>query len=253
MSDQEPLDYDRLLRHWRPDPSWYMPHLSSLVVNLSRFIMQGMNTVEFEGRSHWDSVFKTEGRGILSFSNHVSLFDDPLLISNLGRTRFNDVRWIGSDHINFFGTAVKGLIYSAGKCVPIVRSGGLDQPGFSFLSERLRAGDWVHIFPEGGRTREADARLKTPSKMGVGRLMAEARPVAIPFYHYGMHSVLPIGKAVPRLGARVRVRFGPSQDVNEAFLARFSGTEHALWGGLRDWSYEQLRALETEVHPAPDG
>ena len=133
-----------------------MPPLSRFVVNLSRFVMQGMNTVVFEGQERWEAVFEHEGRGVLSFSNHVSLFDDPLLISNLGRTRFDDVRWIGSDHINFFGTALKGLIYSAGKCVPIVRGGGLDQPGFSFLSERLKAGDWVHIFPEGGRTREPE-------------------------------------------------------------------------------------------------
>ena len=83
--------------------------------------------------------------------------------------------------------------------------------------------------------------------------MAEARPIAMPFYHYGMQSVLPIGKALPKTGSRVEVRFGTAQDVDETFMAKFGGADHELWGGLRDWSYAQLRALELEVHPAPHG
>ena len=112
--------------------------------------MRRMNDLEFDGAERWEGLFRDRQRGLLSFSNHVSLFDDPLLIANLGTTRYGDVRWIPADHLNFFGNAMKGLVFSAGKCVPIIRGGGLEQQGMTFLSERLKAGDWVHIFPEGG-------------------------------------------------------------------------------------------------------
>ena len=159
------------LNHWTTHDHWYKRMLCGLVVKSSKFIMQKMNTVEFENSDEWNELTQQRDRGLLSFSNHVSYFDDPLLISNLGTTAYRQVRWIAADHKNFFGTAFKGFIFSAGKCVPIIRGGGLDQPGFDFLLERLRLGEWVHIFPEGGRTREQTGKLKKPFKLGIGRLL----------------------------------------------------------------------------------
>ena len=212
---QHPVHQGRSeLKHWRPDTHWYHSLLCTGVVQFSRFLIGKCNTLQFENRENWDSLFekqgkwkRKDGRGLLSFSNHVSLFDDPFLISNLGITAHKNIRWIAADHKNFFGNNLKGIIYSAGKCVPIIRGGGLDQPGFDFLIHRLKKGDWVHIFPEGGRSREANGRLQTPLKIGVGKLMHEANPVVIPFYHYGMHKVLAIGSSLPRVGKRIRIRF----------------------------------------------
>ena len=235
------------IRHWRPADSWYKPAVCALVVYLSRLVMRGMNRLSFHGRDRWDEAFAGADTGVLSFSNHVSLFDDPLLISNLGKTRYRDVRWIQADHLNFFSSRLKGLLFSCGKCVPIVRGGGLEQPGFSFLLERLRAGDWVHIFPEGGRTRDRDARLQTPFKLGIGRLLAEATPVTIPFYHRGMHELLPIGGKLPRLAKQVTVWFGEPTRINEAWLEALQGSpgeKQALWRAATSWSEEQLLALE---------
>jgi monolysocardiolipin acyltransferase len=256
MTEHEPkslVSTEQALRHWRPEPHWYKNVLCALVVNTSRFVMRVMNRVEFEGVERWEALFGERTRGLLSFSNHVSLFDDPLLTSNLGETRYSAVRWIPADHINFFGSNLKGFIYSAGKCVPIIRGGGLDQPGFSFLLDRLGEGDWVHMFPEGGRTRDPEGRLRSPFKRGIGRLMAQAHPTVMPFYHYGMHRVLPIGRAFPRWGKRVQVHFGEPTIVDDAFLA---GHRHetgddtpALWQALADWSYTALQSLELQVHP----
>ncbi len=209
------------------------------MVAVSRGVMRGMNSLRFEGRERWDALFggrgggawtREGGRGLLSVSNHVSLFDDPLLISNLGATAYGEVRWIAADHINFFGSSAKGWLFSAGKCVPIIRGGGLEQPGFDFLRGRLLAGDWVHIFPEGGRSREAGGRLQRPLKVGVGRLMREACPVVMPFYHSGMHRVLPIGARVPRWGQEVVVRFGSPTVIDEAWWASL-GVEEVSGGG----------------------
>jgi len=243
---------EKALRYWRPEARWYSDIICGAVVYSSRFVMRVMNRLAFEGMDRWKAIFETRESGLLSFSNHVSFFDDPLLIANLGQWRHRAVRWIPADHINFFGSRFKGFLFGTGKCVPIIRGGGLDQPGFSFLLDRLRDGDWVHIFPEGGRTRDSEGRLRTPFKRGIGRLMAEAQPTVMPLYHYGMHRVLPIGSSFPRMGKRVRMRFGNPTVVDDAFLNahRDTDTDDAtLWHRLTDWSCAELQALEQQVHP----
>ena len=40
--------------------------------------------------------------------------------------------------------------------LPVERGRGMDQPGMRAAEQRLAAGDWVHIFPEG--TRSPDGR-----------------------------------------------------------------------------------------------
>jgi monolysocardiolipin acyltransferase len=238
------------IRHWIPEERWYKPVVCRIVVGMSRFIMTSMNRLEFIHRDRWEAAFAHEGRGVLTFSNHVSLFDDPLLISNLGATRYDEVRWIPADHRNFFSSAMKGALFSCGKCVPIIRGAGLEQPGFDFLLERLRAGDWVHIFPEGGRTREADARLRTPFKIGIGRLLAEAHPIAIPFYHRGMHDVLPIGASRPRAGNEVAVHFGEPTGIDEGWMHSLAPAESSpteQWQAATDWAQGRLEDLESAV------
>jgi monolysocardiolipin acyltransferase len=238
------------LKHWDPNDRWYKPAVSAFVVLASRFTMRALNKVVFEGKEHWDEAFADSSRGVLSFSNHVSLFDDPLLISNLGAIRYDTVRWIPADHANFFGNRFKGWLFSCGKCVPIIRGGGLDQPGFSFLLEKLRAGDWVHIFPEGGRTRNPEGRLHMPFKAGIGRLLTEAEPTVVPFYHHGMSKILPIGGRFPRVGHEVQVKFGPPTRIDPSWLA-----EHAApsmertvrWRLATTWAESQLQALEVSV------
>ena len=240
------------LKHWNPRVGLVQRAVCGAVVQFSRFVMRRLNSVNFIGTERWEDAFSHGGRGILSFSNHVSLFDDPLLVSNLGRTRFDDVRWIGADHQNFYGSALKGFISAAGKCVPIVRGAGLDQPGLSFLCERLKEGEWVHIFPEGGRTRDPDARMRLPFKTGIGQLMVEARPVVMPFYHYGMHRILPIGRTVPKTGHAVTVRFGQATSIDEPWLAQYTSvadsTTGKLYRALTDWSQGELLTLEAETH-----
>ena len=246
MIELTPEDEAQALRYWTTHSHVYKRVLCGLVVRFSRLVMRRMNHLEFTGVERWEGLFQGRERGLLSFSNHVSLFDDPLLISNLGTTDYESVRWIPADHINFFGNALKGVVFSAGKCVPIIRGGGLEQRGMTFLVERLQAGEWVHIFPEGGRTRETGKRLKRPFKLGIGKLVAEAEPVLMPFIHQGMGRVLPIGTTLPRRGCSVTVRFGHAQIADHTWLDTFrreSQSEHELWGLIRDWSERELVML----------
>ena len=241
---------------WKPGQRWHHPLLAALVIGASRFIMNRLNSLTIEGLERFASLRERGARGLLTFSNHVSLFDDPLLLSNFPLGRYAEVRWVAADAINFFGSPWKAWVFTAGKSVPIVRGASMEQPGFRFLRERLLDGDWVHIFPEGGRTRDPLALMTHPFKAGIGRLMAESRPLALPFYHYGMHRVLPLGARLPRRGTSVRLVFGETIDCDEAYLRRVADESGdgvpegpALWQALAARSYEALRELELRVNP----
>ena len=242
---------------WKPGRKWYHPLLAAMVIRVSKFAMTTMNTLTIEGLERFHELRHGRDRGLLTYSNHVSLFDDPLLVSNFTLPRYEEIRWVAADALNFFGSRPKAWLFTAGKAVPIVRGAGLDQPGFHFLRERLNEGHWVHIFPEGGRTRDPQALMGASFKSGIGRLMAEARPAVLPFYHYGMHEVLPVGARLPRRGRTLRVVFGEAVDCDEAYVrqaaARAGDRElqgPPLWEALAAAAHDALRRLELEVHPA---
>ena len=241
---------NRNLARWNPESKWYKPWICSIVKGVSMGVMRGLNRLTFIDRHHWETAFAQQERGVLTFSNHVSLFDDPLLIANLGRTKYEELRWIGADDHNFFGTPVKGFVYSAGKVVPLNRGGGLNQPGFDHLLERLRLGDWVHIFPEGGRTRDPKALLKKTFKRGIGKLIEGAQPIALPFYHYGMHKILPIGAKLPQGGNNIQVRFGAPVNTDNKWLEQFpQPTTAERWDAMAEWARTVLRGLEKSTNP----
>lgn len=225
-----------------PEHTLFRDFATLVVASGSRFIMQGLNQVQIEGRENYTRARELQrgGRGLLTFSNHVGLFDDPWLLACFAAPRWRDLRWISADALNFFGSPLKAAISSMGKAVPIVRGAGIDQPGMRFLSERLEAGDWVHVFPEGGRSREPDATLRLPLKDGLATLVERTHPVLLPFHHRGMHRVLPIGARLPRAGHTVSVRFAePLEGVQE--LAD-TGTE-----AIMDWATRALVQLEARA------
>jgi monolysocardiolipin acyltransferase len=248
---------ERAVGRWNPRSRWYHPLIGSAVIAASRFITRVMNRQDIEGREHFEAVQHRGGRGLLTFSNHVSLFDDPLLTSNLVRGPYRDVRWVGADALNFFGSPFKSWLFTAGKCTPIVRGGGIEQPGMFLLRDRLLAGDWVHLFPEGGRTRDPEGRLRPEFKPGIGWLIAETHPIALPFYHVGMQAVLPVGSTRPRSGHRVRLQFGPPLDCDaawtEAVCRRRLGDTPAgprMWEAVAAELRAVLGEMERAIHPA---
>jgi hypothetical protein len=126
-----------------------------------------------------------------------------------------------------------------------------------YLSDRLAAGDWVHLLPEGGRTRDPEARMGPAFKAGIGMLIAEAKPLALPFYHYGMQAVLPVGAVRPRAGNHVRMVFGEVTDCNDAWLSEVAGRHGsgaedsaALWRAIAAETHAAVAGIERVVHPA---
>ena len=221
---------------WKPVASVKNRVMARCVAGTSRLWMTRANAlVVHDGERLRDA--RSIGGGLLTFSNHVSLFDDPLLTSCLSGSEWSRIRWIAADALNFFGSPLRAAIFNAGKCVPVVRGAGVDQPGMAFLSERLRDGDWVHIFPEGGRTRSERGLLQTPLKTGLAVLVRASRPLLLPFYHQGMREVLPISSALPRMGRTVTLRFGTCVDSSE-------GLAEATLEEITQWATDQLLALQ---------
>ena len=236
-------------KHWIPEKRWYTPPVVWAVASSSKLLMKGLNRVQIEGQERLERALARPSRGLLTFSNHVSLFDDPWLLSCIAPISYDTGRWIPADAMNFFSTPLLGRIFSCGKCVPIVRGAGLDQPGFHFLIERLKANEWVHIFPEGGRTRDPESRLRHPFKTGIGRLIEESRCWLLPFYHQGMESILPIGGRFPRIGKRVLIHIGELYEADEGFLQQQAEAYPAetLVDSLTTWAYETLKKMEIAI------
>lgn len=217
----------RAVARFDPRPSRFRRMLCETIAILSRGVMRGLNHLENPCEESLATAL-SRGRGLITFSNHVSFFDDPFLTACLGRPRWEKLRWVGADAHNFFGSWLKGVIFNAGKCVPIVRGAGIDQPGMRFLQERLTAGEWVHLFPEGGRTRDPDGLLRLPFKSGLARMVRASRPLLLPFLHHGMREVLPIGAWLPRAGRRVVLKWGSLED-SSAGLADESEDAITRW------------------------
>lgn len=245
----------RAVARWRPARRWYHPILARMVIASSRTITSRLSTLSIDGIDRFERCRDRDRRGLLTIANHVSMFDDPLVTASFSPSRYEDIRWVASDALNFFGSPWKAWIFTAGKCVPVVRGGGVGQDAMAFLIERLRGGEWAHIFPEGGRTRDPRGLMQPVYKPGVGRLIAEAHPIVLPFYHHGMRDVLPVGALRPRRGKHIRLVFGEPVDCNEAFIdavLQASGArraELAGWMALAAWAHGQLSALERMVHP----
>jgi 1-acyl-sn-glycerol-3-phosphate acyltransferase len=98
----------------------------------------------------------------------------------------------------------------------------------------------LHIFPEGGRSREPTGQLQLPLKIGIGKLIYEARPLLMPFYHFGMHKILPIGTAQLVDENWWQQRLGCAVEKVDPLFA---------WQQATHWVEQVLLDLERQVHP----
>ncbi len=230
---------------------------------------------DVEGREHlFEAVARARaaGRGLITVSNHVSLFDDPMvLIAVLKLHNFNVETkcWWSTACASNFNPKGKGLgarvarwfnevanmvfmarSYKGCKAVelpdslaellrgrvgwkrmelleatarehglelePYLRSfvtarpgeqpTSLDQVGMLEACARINVGDWLHFFPEAGRSRNLSLR---PARPGVGKVIYHTPEAEVlPLCFYGTQDVLPVGALVPRPFQKVVVSVG---------------------------------------------
>ncbi len=258
---------------------------------------------------------KFDPKGIITVSNHVSLFDDPIMIvalmniqnfsdktkcwySTACANNFNPVgKNFSSKFIRYFSRVANMIFLSRAK-----KSGGappviLDDP-LEYLSEyidsegmrvlqmkahregmdvssylksfyttgpdgyngrnasfnqigmiesvaRVNAGQWVHLFPEGSRSRTI--HLKMP-KAGVGKVIYHSRgSTVLPICVYGMQDVLPVGSLVPRFFKKVIINVGKpiSESDLDEHRRRTAGTE--TYGDISNLAMREIALLRPFV------
>jgi len=136
--------------------------------------------------------------GFLLASNHLSYLDPPLLGAACPR------RLSFMAQTNLFDDALLGAFMRGVHVIPLQRGEG-DVAAVREAVRRLRRGEAVAIFPEGGR--QFSGKLGT-AKGGVGLLAVMAHVPVIPVLVHGTFEALPPGSRRLKQ-AKIRVAFGP--------------------------------------------
>jgi monolysocardiolipin acyltransferase len=218
-----------------------------------------------QGAEHLTAALERQpGQPLITVSNHVASIDDPFVMSAVLPPEVfaspEKLRWTLCASDRCFHRAALVPFFRAAKVLPVERGAGMHQPGLAAAEERLRAGDWVHIFPEGTRSR--DGAKIGPARKGVGRLVAACAeggvrppPLVVPFVHAGMQDVMPRGALVPRAGKAVRVAVGepvPVADLLDAAAAE-GWDEDRLYRAIAARVGLALHALKARLDGAPLG
>jgi 1-acyl-sn-glycerol-3-phosphate acyltransferase len=148
--------------------------------------------------------------GAVLASNHLSVADEYMMGAVVPR---HIAFWAKSEY--FSGTGVRGLairslMYGLG-AIEVNREGGRAAlTALDAAIPALRGGDLVGVYPEG--TRSPDGRLYR-GRTGAARLALLAEVPIVPVGVLGTEKMQPIGTTIPRLGAKISIRFGKPMDV----------------------------------------
>lgn len=186
-----------------------------LLGNVCHVFMNGLNRVQVHGLEKLHDVLlnRPKNKPLITVSNHVAAMDDPLIIASLLPPRVlldaQNLRWTLCATDCCFSNPVTSGFFRSVKVLPVSRGDGIYQKGMDMAISKLNRGEWVHIFPEGSRSRDGGKTIRS-SKRGVGRLILDADniPMVLPFVHTGMQDVMPVGASFPRIGKTVTVVVG---------------------------------------------
>ncbi|XP_075981741.1 tafazzin, phospholipid-lysophospholipid transacylase [Anticarsia gemmatalis] len=250
------------------DIGWIIPRLrnpgrlwscaSSITVAVvglfSKIIIEFLNkTTVYNREALSRAVRRPRGVPLLTVSNHHSCFDDPGLwgVLDLGVLMRNSrMRWSLAAHDICFTNALHSCFFALGKCVPVVRGAGVYQPAIDFCLERLAAGDWVHIFPE-GRVNVNKEHIRF--KWGVGRLIADcaAPPLIVPVWHEGLDRVLPNREPyLLKFRKRVFLNVGEPIQLHQLLeaLRRSNASEEETRAAITARVQDELLRLRERTH-----
>ncbi|MQL97971.1 hypothetical protein Taro_030677 [Colocasia esculenta] len=228
-----------------------------VIGNACHVFMHGLNHVQIYGaeKLHTALSERPKGKPLLTVSNHVASVDDPFVIASLLPPNLlldaHNLRWTLCATDRCFRNSVLSAFFRCCKVLPVSRGDGVYQKGMDMALSKLNNGGWVHIFPEGSRSRDG-GRTIASSKRGVGRLVMDAddMPIVIPFVHMGMQEIMPVGSHFPRLGKKVTVLVGDPIQFEDLFLSSHDAkvaSREALYDAVSSRIGHRLRELKMQV------
>ena len=156
-----------------------------------RFQIEGLENVPEEG-------------AFLLASNHLSFFDPPALGCRLPR----NLHYFARDSL-FKG--LLGMFIRSLNSIPVNRS-QLDLATLRRVLKVLKEGHPLLVFPEG--TRSEDGNLGE-GKKGIGMLVAKSQVPVLPARVFGSYEIMGKGKSFPRIGRKLRLRYGALLDLSD--------------------------------------
>ncbi|KAL3838527.1 hypothetical protein ACJIZ3_023118 [Penstemon smallii] len=115
---------------------------------------------------------------------------------------------------------------------------------------KLNRGGWVHIFPEGSRSRDGGKTMGS-AKRGIGRLVLDADnvPMVVPFVHTGMQDVMPVGAKFPRIGKMVTILIGDPINFDDLINKEGDGSisRGKLYDAVSARIGDRLKKLKLQV------
>ncbi|KAG2603156.1 hypothetical protein PVAP13_5KG750600, partial [Panicum virgatum] len=218
-----------------------------LIGNACYLFMPGLNSVQIYGaeKLHQALQERPKGKPLLTVSNHVAAMDDPFVIASLlppsVMLEAQKLRWTLCATDRCFTNPILSTFFRSVKVLPVSRGDGIYQKGMDMALSKLNSGGWVHIFPEGSRSRDGGKTI-APAKRGVGRLVmdADSLPVVIPFVHTGMQDIMPVGKRIPRAGKQVIVVVGDPINFDDLIIDNSDDTQHISRGILYDKATQRI-------------
>ncbi|CAN0914160.1 ATP-dependent Clp protease proteolytic subunit-related protein 3, chloroplastic [Linum grandiflorum] len=228
-----------------------------LLGNMCYVFMNGLNSVQVHGleKLHKALLERPKGTPLVTVSNHVASVDDPFVIASLLPPSVildaQNLRWTLCASDRCFKNSVTSAFFKSVKVLPLTRGHGVYQKGMDKAIAKLNTGGWVHIFPEGSRSRDGGKTMGS-IKRGVGRLVldADTLPIVVPFVHTGMQEIMPIGSSLPKIGKTVTVLVGDPiylDDLANAELERDDLPRGKLYDAVASRIGERLQKMKATV------
>ncbi|RCS46121.1 1-acyl-sn-glycerol-3-phosphate acyltransferase [Bremerella cremea] len=217
--------------------SWPQQVFYSFLRITARLVAVSLYRIRVFGRENWP----TDG-GALVCANHQGLFD-PVLV---GLCCERQLSFLAKQSL--FKFPLKPLIETL-NAIPVNRAGsGLD--GLKETLKRLRAGDFVLIFPEGTRSENGHIGNLKPGFIAVAR---KGKAPIVPVVFDGSFQAWPKWQLLPSMGI-VHVKIGQpitpeemAELSDEQLLAKLQDRMHAMFEEVQ---YSRARSLNPRLHTA---
>ncbi|CAK9225053.1 unnamed protein product [Sphagnum troendelagicum] len=226
------------------------------VANACHAFMHGLNITEIHGADKLEQAVsqRPEGQSLITVCNHVASMDDPLVMAALLPPSIliqaKNLRWTLCATDRCFTNAAFSAFFRSVKVLPLRRGAGLQQEGIDIALSKLKNGDWVHIFPEGSRSRDGGKTIGA-IRRGIGRLVTdvEKTPVVIPFVHTGMQEMMPIGSKFPSIHKKVTVLVGDPIELDDIInqSSRQCLSKEAVYDAITVRVGERMRVMKAEL------